>query len=282
MTARRLPDFVVIGGRKCGTTWLDGMLRQHSQIHLPTKTKELFFFDRYWDRGLDWYADQFADAPNDAIIGEVTPSYLHCEAAAARLAQVLPEAKLIVVLRNPIDRAWSDYLHAKRKGDVRGDSFEAAIRELPSIVTESRYASQLEPWLSAFPRTQLRLLYFEHLFTPSNPALRDSVGWLGGDESTLFETDAPVNAAKSPRSAFVSQLAHRASRLLHASGLHRVVDSAKRSGLTSLLEKSSSAEAPAHADSQRLEELLGGEPTALRALLKTEHPTAARGADPPW
>src|SRR5688572_19406956 len=106
--AGRLPDFVVIGSMRAGSTSLARYIGAHPSVYMPPK-KELHFFDWNWDRGLDWYRAQFRDATPGAIIGEATPIYIVYREAMERLAKACPEARLLVVLRDPVSRAYSHY-----------------------------------------------------------------------------------------------------------------------------------------------------------------------------
>ena len=115
---QKLIRFFGLGPQRSGSTWLDGCLRQHPQCALPVKTKETFFFDRYFDRGLCWYERQFDVGREVRAVGEVAPSYFGYPDAPIRIAQLFPDARLIITLRNPIERAWSHFLHLWRKGDV--------------------------------------------------------------------------------------------------------------------------------------------------------------------
>src|SRR3712207_7034735 len=123
-----LPDFVIIGGKKCGTTFLYHLLGQHPLVE-PPASKELHFFDALFDEGIAWYRQCFP-APRWAnrrrtITGEASPYIAHLH-APERMAQVIPKARLIALLRNPVERAYSDYQMAARK-DREHKTFEEAI-----------------------------------------------------------------------------------------------------------------------------------------------------------
>lgn len=120
----KLPEFIIAGFSKCGTTGLGASLAQHPSVALgsrpPTGVSEMHFFNRnaHWALGLDWYRERFPDAP---VVGEKTPSYVYDLRTMKRIAQTLPEVKLIFCLRNPADRLYSWYLHKvvrKRRGPV--------------------------------------------------------------------------------------------------------------------------------------------------------------------
>lgn len=241
-----LPSFVVAGARKAGTTWLDVCLRGHPQLYLPTATKEICFFDRHYERGPDWYARYFAGAPERAVLGEITSSYLAHEEAPARLAQVLPDATVVALLRNPVDRAWSDYGHYWSKGDMAGSvGFEEACRQLPSILEEGFYRRQIARWLQHVPRERLAVFVIEDARENPEAFLSSIFARLGVDPSVVPEAARTrVNEARRPRSRLVAAAAHRVSRTLHASGLHTVVRAAKRLRLDQLVMARSRGPSP--------------------------------------
>ncbi len=139
------PSFIILGGFKCATTSLYQYLTAHPQI-VPALEKELDFFDREFEQGLDWYLSHFPALPENMglMTGEATPNYLYCEAAPERIQKSLPTTKLIVVLRDPIERALSHYYFLP-KNDRRPEAIESVlIRELQQL--ETAFAKSAEPW----------------------------------------------------------------------------------------------------------------------------------------
>ncbi|MBO0663045.1 sulfotransferase domain-containing protein [Jiella sp. MQZ9-1] len=161
-------DFVIVGAAKCATTWLQRALQSDPQVAMPDP--ELHYFSRHFERGLDWYLDQFPSGAADRLTGEKSNSYLDTPQAPARVHAALPHARLIVQLRNPIERAYSDYCMLYRRGEVGSD----ITRYLdPDSATKRRflddglYYRQLEPYLERYPRERLLiLLYDDMLRTP--------------------------------------------------------------------------------------------------------------------
>lgn len=109
-------DFVILGATKSATTWLRHQLQADPEIHMPDP--ELHFFSREFHRGPEWYLAQFAPPPGARLIGEKSNSYLDTEEAAGRLRAALPDARLVVMLRDPVERAYSDYCMCYRRGEV--------------------------------------------------------------------------------------------------------------------------------------------------------------------
>jgi hypothetical protein len=203
-----LPDFVIVGAQKAGTTSLYRMLRKHPQIHMP-RTKELHFFDTHWDRGVDWYAAQFTPKLWERRRGEATPYYLYRPIVRERMAQVVPRARIVVILRNPVDRAYSHYWHDLRRFELeRHDrevfpTFETAVaferpyllghligREGPELwkeaegrrgtyVRRGEYADQLEPFFDTYGRDRVHVMLLEDLIGDRERSLRDLFGFLG-------------------------------------------------------------------------------------------------------
>ena len=228
-----LPDFVVIGGAKCGTNWLNECLREHPDVYLTPDVHEIFYFDRYFDRGLDWYKRYFRGVRGHKRIGEVSPTYLAHPLAPERLRRVLPGALLIVCLRDPVDRAWSMYLHRWRKGDLgRNQTLREACRTAPEIIEGGRYAYCLRRWREFFPSKSFRFLVLEDARTDAIAYLRRAYKMLGIDpdfRATALIT--PTNVHQSPRSLTLAKTAFGASRFLHHCGLHRAVELGKSLGL---------------------------------------------------
>src|SRR5438128_5248126 len=187
--ARPLPDFLIIGAQKAGTTALYSYLRRHPHVSGPS-WKEVSFFDRHYARGAAWYRGNFPNAlrTRGALVGEASPSYVFHPLAPERVAALVPHARLIVLLRDPVDRALSHYHHevalgreplsfddalAQEEERTRGE-VERMLRD-PLYFSDAwwnytyaargRYAEQLERWFAAFPRAQLLILTSEELST---------------------------------------------------------------------------------------------------------------------
>ena len=143
-----LPDFVIIGALKCGTTSLYSLLNQHPHVERAVD-KELHYFNRNLEKGIEWYRSQFPlprwKEERRSISGEATPEYLFHRSVPERMAKVLPQARLIVLLRNPVDRAYSHYQNrVRRASETR--SFEEAIEvEKEWLLARERMARQHEP-----------------------------------------------------------------------------------------------------------------------------------------
>ncbi len=155
------PTFIGIGAQKCASTWVYDILADHPEAYVSEK-KELDFFSNYYDFGFEWYERNFIDT-NKKIIGEISPSYFHGVSVPTRIKQYNPEVKLIVLLRNPEQRAISNHQHEVRTGHIQGEdlSFEYGMKNNPSYIEQGLYATHLENWLVHFPKEQLLVLLFD-------------------------------------------------------------------------------------------------------------------------
>lgn len=166
-----------MGAARSGSTSLYRHLRSHPDVFLPGR-KELHFFDKHWEQGLDWYRAHYADAAGQAAVGDATPTYMYKAAAVGRMAATLPDARLIAILRNPVDRAYSHYWMNRSQWKERL-SFEAALAAEPARLAEGdgrrrrgvpgscayvdrgRYLHQLQRLCNHYPRHRLLVLVFE-------------------------------------------------------------------------------------------------------------------------
>ena len=206
--ARVLPDYVVIGGQRCGTTSLFRYLVRHSLI-ASAGEKEIHFFDLNHAKGVNWYRAHFPlearmksrDGRCRLLTGEATPYYVFHPHVARRMRALIPDAKLIVLLRDPVERAYSHYRNEVRIG-TELLSFEDAIAreeervgpELERMMVDERYESfnhrhfsylsrglyldQLERWWAVFPREQIKVIASEDLFTKPGDVVDEVVAFL--------------------------------------------------------------------------------------------------------
>ena len=209
--ARSEPSFLIIGAQRSGTTSLFRYLAQHPQVVPPLVKEVQFFSSSAFLKGPDWYRSNFpttrdmqgrANQGATAVTFEATPYYLFHPLAASRVAAALPNAKIIVLLRNPADRAFSHYLHSVQRG-IEPLGFDEALRaeeerlagEAMRMGSDERYDSQryrafsyfargvyvdqLTEWERRFSREQLLVLESEAMYRDPSATYRRVVEWLG-------------------------------------------------------------------------------------------------------
>lgn len=182
----RLPSFLVIGAMKGGTTSLYHYLKEHPDVFMP-RTKELHFFvaEKNLRRGEGWYARQFRGAGNAVAVGEASPDYtkypLH-RGVPQRIAGLVPHVRLVYVLRDPVERIRSHYLHDLACGRERRPIAQA-VPGNEHYLAPSRYATQVEQYLEHFPREQLLLVTSEGLRTDRQAAMGRILDFIGVDSA---------------------------------------------------------------------------------------------------
>ncbi|MFM8860999.1 MAG: sulfotransferase family protein [Acidimicrobiia bacterium] len=177
------PDFLILGAQKCGTTSLASALRTHPQVFLPSAKEAQHFGTVDVDQvGDETYRRFFSEWSGEPVVGEASPSYLFLPRAAAQITRALPEVKGIVLLRNPVDRAYSGYWHRVRAGRVRGSFVQEIDDELArgssprgsfrNILERGEYASQLRRFFDhGFDRGRMLILVFEEMVADRSSAL---------------------------------------------------------------------------------------------------------------
>lgn len=162
-----LPNFLVIGAPRSGTTWIHDNLVRHPQVYVP-RVKEVHFFDKDYDKGIDYYESFFSRSNGAPAVGETTPAYLH-GAYSSRdipilIRRHLPNVKLIASLRNPIERAYSRYWDSKARWAKNAPlSFEEKLKDRPEFIQEGFYANQLTRYYDNFPKEQILVLLYDDL-----------------------------------------------------------------------------------------------------------------------
>jgi hypothetical protein len=214
-----LPNFLIIGAARAGTTSMATWLHAHPQVFMPPR-KELFFFDREqrWSHGVSWYRSQFEGAGDRPAIGEATTSYMFYEHVPPRMAEVVPDARLIAILRNPVDRAYSHYCFARGWG-VEHRSFAQAIDDerdgrilVPGgeYLGRGRYLSQLERVGRHFPASALLVLLFDDLRDAPAGAYATVCRFIGIDDDFVPEhLGTVVNASHELRWKWLWRLTRR-------------------------------------------------------------------------
>jgi hypothetical protein len=194
----RLPDFIIGGAPRSGTTWLHALLDRHPDVYMAqpvTPEPKFFLVDHLYEKGLQFYSDTwFADAGADRLAGEKSTDYLESSAAAERIARDVPGVQLIFILREPAARAYSNYLWTRMNG-LETEDFATALRtedererQLPerlrfarpySYFSRGLYADLLAPYFERFPRRQLLVLRFEDITARPHDLARQIHSFLG-------------------------------------------------------------------------------------------------------
>jgi len=200
-----LPNYLVIGVARGGTSWIAKNLEFHPEVFMPPQ-KELHFFDRNYEKGIVYYKKQFKNR-KEKMIGEATPAYLYFEHIPKLIKKHLPDVRLIVTLRDPVDRAFSHYLNLKakaiRSGNKNYESFEKKIKITPRIIDEGFYYNLLNRYYKFFTKEQILILLFDDLRNDPINLLRKIYSFLEVDVTFNSPVlDQKINASSSKHGKF--------------------------------------------------------------------------------
>jgi hypothetical protein len=226
-----MPNFLIIGAMKSGTTALYYYLEQHPQIYMsPVKEPNFFCSEENSDGNfaarLGAYQDLFRDVSGEIAIGEASHCYLYEPEAAARIQDHIPDARLIAVLRNPVDRAYSHFLHMVRNGSEPLTDFARALREIETggyqkrdrrdYIGRGRYYDQLKRYFDTFGRDQVRVYLYEDLSEAPVDTLQDAFRFLGVDDSFVPDVSLKRNVSGYPKHKSVDKLLRQPSPIKDA------------------------------------------------------------------
>jgi hypothetical protein len=204
-----LPDFLVIGAQKAGTTSVWHYLRAHPDVFMP-ELKEPYFFtlEGTWHRGLEWYTSLFAGSGRDQIAGEASPGYTmfpYFADSAGLIKATVPNVKLIYLIRDPIERMISSWVESRADG-FEFEDLPSALRHNLFYVAASQYATQLKQYYRHFPPESLLIVRSEDLFTDPATAMSRICEFIGIDPAHLPESYERHNASDGrsvPKDRFV-------------------------------------------------------------------------------
>lgn len=219
-----LPNFLIIGAAKSGTTAVYTYIKQHPQIFM-SEQKELRYFS-YTDEPpsdtpkdyihpsvttFEAYQQHFDQVTNETIIGESSPMYMYTPGTAERIKNILPDVKLFAILRNPIDRAYSAYTHALREWKEPAGSFDLALQQEEARIATGwgmlwhykragLYYQQLIPYFRVFEPERIKVVLYDDLVSNSNKLLKELFSYLNVDEDFQPDTSHRPNVSGFPKS----------------------------------------------------------------------------------
>ena len=211
---------------------------------MPVRRKEIRFFDRHFEQGTAWYEAFFCTADEAGAyqaIGEISPQYFYCDDCPDRISATLPGVRLLVMLRHPVDRAYSTYGFTVQRANYRG-SFAEFVESRPSVLERGFYSRYLHRYLQHFGRERILALMFEGAVADLETTRGKLAEFLELDASR-FPPDAGstrVNRSSAPSLGAVSGFAVKAGRRMRRWGLEPAVDVARRLGIQRVLSKGKS------------------------------------------
>lgn len=221
------PNFLYIGIARAGSTWLFNMLQEHPDVYVPP-AKDLYFFDQYYDKGLDWYLSHFQAAGDASAVGELSHDYYFCPEAPARIRAALPDVKLVCCLREPLSRLRSGYAYNKTTELGRGISLEDYARR-EEVMVQFDYFRHLQRYVDLFGWEQLLIVFYEDLQQDPGSFIRSIYRFIGVDEDFAPPSlHQKINAARDARVEPVALLAYRVALILRRLGMANLVGRVKQ------------------------------------------------------
>lgn len=227
------PNFLIVGAAKAGTTSLYKYLQQHPQVFMsPLKEPHFFTYensyiapsgpgDHYFFKSVvktyDQYQDLFDGVSNELAIGEASPSYLYSVHAANQIKQSLPKAKMIAVLRNPVDRAYSAFLHMRRAGREPLKDFAVALNYEPERIQKGwgliwhyrkagYYSEQVERYYKLFGKAQVKVCIYEDLLKKPEKFLSEIFDFLEISSQFKVNTNLKFNVGGIPKNQYLHNM----------------------------------------------------------------------------
>ena len=232
------PNFLGIGAHKCGTTWLSEVLRSHPEVFVA-HGKEVMFFTDNRARGLGWYRAQFAGAGSAKAVGEFSVNYLERgPEVAERIHALNPEMKLIVSVRDPVDRALSHYRWLQQLGRSELPPFLKAIETEPALAGAGRYFANLEPYWQLFPDAQIHIERFDDIVADPVAVQRRLFRFLCVSEDFVSPRgDRVIGRTIRPRYRWLETLRSSAYRFVKRNDLPSVITLVKNLGASELYRR---------------------------------------------
>ena len=223
-------NFIGIGAQKCASTWIHRVLSDHPEVVIYPG-KEIDFFSVYYDRGYQWYEKQLGKPGKATVAGEVSTSYFADSDSPERVFHYNPDMRIILSLRDPIERAFSNHLHEVRLQHMTGQNltFEAGLENNPMYLLQSRYSLHLARWLTVFPISQILVLFQEDIRDDAIGQSRKLYQFLGISDTHHSEfLKEKINVSQRTKYPHIERLARTAGRLGRALGANHLVEKVKK------------------------------------------------------
>ena len=226
-------DFIGIGAQKSGTSWAYACLYEHPEICAPIK--EIHFFSRpRYEKGREWYESHFKKCKSGIRVGEFSTSYLYSKDAPERIKKMYPNVKLIAILRNPVERAYSQYRNAIKAGDITEKvSFETYCSNEESVKNQGLYSEQLLRYLEIFSREQICILIYEDIKKDPIAFMKCIYQFLEVDDTFVSSmVNSEINVARTPKLVGPERVMHHIAEFLRSHGFDRFVHMIRKTGIT--------------------------------------------------
>jgi hypothetical protein len=235
------PSFICVGAGKAGTTWLWDMLRQHPDVFLPEEKELHWFNDISYDgpnvrnpnhaKPLSWYLGFFREAAPGQVCGEISPSYLWSDTAPELIHRFDPGMRILIILRDPVERLFSSYLFGRQVGQIGALSFEEALERFPHLLERAPACASVARYVDLFGADQVHVTLYDDLVADPAGVLRGVQRFIGVAEQVPADVGSRRNVTGSSRFPRITMALMQGRMALRKHGLEPLVDLGKRVGL---------------------------------------------------
>jgi Sulfotransferase family len=211
-----LPNFLIVGAMKAGTSAVRDILAEHPEVYVAPGEVGFFAGPRF-PLGIEWYASHFDGARGARAVGEICPTYSFAPGVAQRIADALPDARIVFLFRDPVARAYSNYWHRVARGEERRSFSRAVDLELAGTQTSiwamylkrSYYVEQVERFKTHYPLERMYYALYENFCRSPATMLAGLCRFLGVSDNVELKVNHRANVTRIPRSRHAAWLAHR-------------------------------------------------------------------------
>ena len=233
---RRLPDVIFVGPLKTATSYIYDYYLHHPNVATSEPVKELFYYDDHYDQGEEWYLNHFSLKPEHQLMIDVSPSYLIDQVAMRRIKKDNPTAKIIMTLRDPVERFSSHVKHHIRHG-YPYTGFNDLLAKHPRVIQGGQYEAYVDKWVEEFGESNVFVLDYRELTRDSAAFMKKICEIMEVPFNADYDFGHKVNAAGTARSPLLMRGIHIVMRFLIRNGLSGVIDFVKSSGAKNLVFK---------------------------------------------
>lgn len=224
-------DFCIVGPQRTGSTWLYEVLNRHDLACLPKDVKETNYFDSNYSKGDSYYSTFFQCWRSDQLKGEVATTYFDNTKCLQRIKEHNADCKIIIIYRNPVERAISLFNHQKKKRSISGNIIDAASK-YPSIIEGGRYSKWIPLWEKQFGKDQVKVLNYHQLQSDPQCYIDELLDFLGIERINLKDQDQTVvNKSSSPKYPLLAKYSTACVSYLRKRGLNKIIKAGKEVGL---------------------------------------------------
>ena len=272
-------DFLGIGAQKCASTWVHRVLSDHPEVSVYPG-KEIDFFSFYYNFGFEWYENHLGDTGSAKAVGDISDSYFYDLAAPDRAFLYNPNLRLVLSLRDPVERAYSNHLNEVKLGHVTGQNldFENGLKNNPMYLMQSHYAQHLARWFTVFPKDQILVIFQEDIRDSPILQAQKLYRFLGvSEDHQSWYLDKKVNESRVVKNSRLDYFLKKLGKLGRSVGGAGIVEAIKKNDFVRHLRRNYNqidlrqAIPPMREDTRiRLQEMLADDMHELAHLLGRE------------